>query len=294
MEQQILTLLFSALMCSVNARLEGPSLQLPARSPVQRSPEFVHVTLDRNTAHRRLLVSENNRTATLVRETQPYPDHPERYQRYHQILGSADLRGRCYFEVEWKDWVDIAMTYKLNHFGKYSQAVFGDDSYSWSLRIYDGHFYVCHGNVQEPIRRISTGLVGFSAGNVGVGSAGFISGVVGIYLDYEEGILSFYEILDEGRASHLHTFREKFTQPLFPGFGVWIVFAQRSVGNSVSLVTPRLSQKMMPAWKRAKEPEPVPEEFFEPAPLQLFSISSVLILLLFMCAFSVFPWHLIF
>ncbi|KAK7910074.1 hypothetical protein WMY93_014758 [Mugilogobius chulae] len=205
--------------------------------------DFVHVTLDRNTAHTQLLVSEDKLTATLVREKQPYPDHPDRYKKSHQILGSQGLRGRAYFEVKWNDWVDIAMTYKRNGESEtFSKGVFGDNNYSWSLRIYDGDFYICHGNVQEPIRRISAGLVGFSAGQMNQVSASFISGIVGVFLDYDAGILSFYEILNEGIPSHLYTFRNKFTQPLFPGFGVWIVYAQRSVGNSVSLVTrPRIS-----------------------------------------------------
>ncbi|KAG5840092.1 hypothetical protein ANANG_G00213460, partial [Anguilla anguilla] len=45
------------------------------------------LTLDPNTAHRELSLSAGNRkvTNTLGRE-QPYPDHPERFEYWHQVV----------------------------------------------------------------------------------------------------------------------------------------------------------------------------------------------------------------
>ncbi|XP_071887112.1 tripartite motif-containing protein 14 isoform X1 [Anas platyrhynchos] len=42
---------------------------------------------------------------------------------------------------------------------------------------------------------------------------------VGVFLDYEAGILSFYNVTD-GMA-HLHTFRCKFTEPVYPALRLW-------------------------------------------------------------------------
>lgn len=39
---------------------------------------------------------------------------------------------------------------------------------------------------------------------------------VGVYLDYEQGQLSFYDV---EKRSHLYTFNEKFTEELIPVFG---------------------------------------------------------------------------
>ncbi|CAL8365928.1 unnamed protein product [Arctogadus glacialis] len=59
------------------------------------------LTLDPNTAHRRLSLSEDNRKVTLVGEDQSYPDHPDRFDSWPQVLGREALTGRCYWEVEW-------------------------------------------------------------------------------------------------------------------------------------------------------------------------------------------------
>ncbi|CAL8235881.1 unnamed protein product [Arctogadus glacialis] len=56
------------------------------------------LTLDPNTAHRRLSLSEDNRKVTRVREDQSYPDHPERFDSWRQVLGREALTGRCYWE----------------------------------------------------------------------------------------------------------------------------------------------------------------------------------------------------
>ncbi|XP_035169241.1 tripartite motif-containing protein 14 isoform X2 [Oxyura jamaicensis] len=42
---------------------------------------------------------------------------------------------------------------------------------------------------------------------------------IGVFLDYEAGILSFYNVTD-GMA-HLHTFRCKFTEPVYPALRLW-------------------------------------------------------------------------
>ncbi|XP_034750505.1 neoverrucotoxin subunit alpha-like [Etheostoma cragini] len=56
--------------------------------------------LDTNTIHRNLKLSENHRKVTYVSEEQPYPDHPERFDFWPQLLCRDGLTGRCYWEVE--------------------------------------------------------------------------------------------------------------------------------------------------------------------------------------------------
>uniref|UniRef100_UPI003AAF1CC5 protein NLRC3-like n=1 Tax=Centroberyx gerrardi TaxID=166262 RepID=UPI003AAF1CC5 len=70
------------------------------------------LTLDPNTVNRNLFLSEDNRKVTRVREEQPYPDHPERFDRWKQLLCRNGLTGRCYWEVERKGRVSIGMTYR--------------------------------------------------------------------------------------------------------------------------------------------------------------------------------------
>ena len=64
------------------------------------SPDACELTLDPNTAHRDLSLSEDNRKVTVVTEQQSYPDHPERFDYWAQVLCRESLTGRCYWEVE--------------------------------------------------------------------------------------------------------------------------------------------------------------------------------------------------
>ncbi|XP_029930662.1 protein NLRC3-like [Myripristis murdjan] len=169
------------------------------------------VKLDTNTAHRRLVLSEDNRKVTGMLEEQPYPDHPERFDWWRQILCRDGLTGRCYWEVEWEGDVDISVTYRgISRRGGGADSRFGGNKNSWSLNCYDERFSVRHNNIR-------TDIPGPPSPHR-----------VAVYLDWPAGSLSFYSVSSD-TLIHLHTFTSTFTQPLYPAFGVW------SYGSSVSL-----------------------------------------------------------
>ncbi|KAJ8358008.1 hypothetical protein AAFF_G00043610 [Aldrovandia affinis] len=60
------------------------------------------LTLNPNTANRRLRLSEGNREVTCVGQDQSYPDHPERFDYWAQVLCREGLSGRSYWEAEWR------------------------------------------------------------------------------------------------------------------------------------------------------------------------------------------------
>ncbi|XP_073804235.1 uncharacterized protein isoform X2 [Danio rerio] len=72
------------------------------------------LTLDPNTAHTQLIQSEENREVKRVSEDQPYPDHPDRFDYYPQVLCRESVCGRCYWEIDWSgdDVVSISVSYK--------------------------------------------------------------------------------------------------------------------------------------------------------------------------------------
>ncbi|XP_037621195.1 NLR family CARD domain-containing protein 3-like isoform X2 [Sebastes umbrosus] len=66
------------------------------------------LTLDTNTVNRKLKLSDNNRKVTYVEEVQSYPDHPDRFDPWPQLLCRTGLTGRCYWEVECRGRVSIS------------------------------------------------------------------------------------------------------------------------------------------------------------------------------------------
>ncbi|XP_051814785.1 NLR family CARD domain-containing protein 3-like isoform X13 [Acanthochromis polyacanthus] len=172
------------------------------------------LTVDTNTVNRFLKLSDNNRKVTFVKEDQSYPDHPDRFERDCQLLCGTGLTGRCFWEVEWRGGVHISVSYRgIRRKGDSDDCEFGRHDQSWSLICSDPRGYsVRHNNSQTSIRSSS------------------VSHRVSVYVDVPAGTLSFYRVSSDSLI-HLHTFNTTFTQPLYPGFGVWF----SSSGSSVFL-----------------------------------------------------------
>ncbi|XP_036418748.1 NACHT, LRR and PYD domains-containing protein 12-like isoform X3 [Colossoma macropomum] len=164
------------------------------------------LTLDPNTAHAGLSISEENRKVVVVREHQSYPDHPERFDYCKQVLCRESLTGRCYWEVEWSKWTAIAVTYKgISRKGNTDDCRFGFSEKS--LRLFCSHigYSVWHNKKSIAIPVPSSS-----------------SNRVGVYLDWSAGTLSFYKVSsDTSTLTHLHTFHSTFTEPIYAGFAVW-------------------------------------------------------------------------
>ncbi|XP_045567086.1 tripartite motif-containing protein 16 [Salmo salar] len=161
------------------------------------------LTLDPNTAQTLLSLSEGNRKVTYTDQVQPYPDHPDRFTNYCQVLCREGLSGRCYWEVEWSgDRVETAVSYKdISRTERGTDGVFGYNNKSWSLLCYRGGYCFRHNNVETKV-------------------SGPQSSRVGVYLDHKAGTLSFYRVSDT--MTLLHRVQTTFTQPLNPGFWLYV------------------------------------------------------------------------
>uniref|UniRef100_A0A8C7QXD9 Fish virus induced TRIM protein n=1 Tax=Oncorhynchus mykiss TaxID=8022 RepID=A0A8C7QXD9_ONCMY len=159
------------------------------------------LTLDPNTAHRHLSLSEGNRKVTYTDQVQPYPDHPERFTNYRQVLCREGLSGRCYWETGWTGGVITAVSYKdISRTERGNDGGFGHNNKSWSLYYYRGDYCFRHNNVGTKV-------------------SGPQSSRVGVYLDHKAGTLSFYSVSDT--MTLLHRVQTTFTQPLYPGFSLY-------------------------------------------------------------------------
>ncbi|XP_056230984.1 NLR family CARD domain-containing protein 3-like [Seriola aureovittata] len=172
------------------------------------------LTFDSNTVNREIKLSDNKRKVILVREDQSYPDHPDRFDHWAQLLCRNDCTGRCYWEVECVGGCYISVSYRgIKRKGDRDDSRFGMNNRSWSLYSSGSSYYVWYNK---------TGTSVFSSS---------FSERVAVYLDFPAGILSFYRVSSDSLI-HLYTFNTTFTEPLYPGFGFGSWFKSHS---SVSL-----------------------------------------------------------
>nr|XP_055059281.1 E3 ubiquitin/ISG15 ligase TRIM25-like [Misgurnus anguillicaudatus] len=160
---------------------------------------FRQFTLDPNAAHKRLCLSEGNRVITNTNTIQLYPDHPDRFDFYPQVLCSESVSGRCYWEVEWSGMVLISVSYKsISRKGDSDDCRFGRNDQSWCLYCSDSSCSFWHNNIETKLPVVLR------------------SSRIGVYVDHSAGSLSFYSVSDT--MTPIHRVQITFTKPLYPGF----------------------------------------------------------------------------
>ncbi|MEE6506112.1 hypothetical protein FKM82_007520 [Ascaphus truei] len=164
--------------------------------------ETSDILLDLNTAANNVSVSGDLKTASWSETDQLRPDTPERFRDYQVLSTRSFSSGQHYWEVEISEsgyrWVGISYP-SIER--KVRQSLIGHNKKSWGLRMWDNNHSVIHDSIrtriypESPLQRLR------------------------IYLDYEAGRLSFYQMCDPIR--HLHTVTATFTEPLHAAFWVY-------------------------------------------------------------------------
>ncbi|XP_038123710.1 tripartite motif-containing protein 16-like [Cyprinodon tularosa] len=191
-------------------------LSEPEPNPVTRAEflkYFREITLDPNTAHKYLALSETNRKVTRLEEEVDEEDeeakeefnfnHPDRFTDYKQVLSRESLTGRCYWEVKWRGegGIGVTVSYKnMRRAGELDECEFESYDKNWSL-ICDSDSYTFYDNKVETL------------------VPGPVSSKIGVYLDHRAGILSFYSISET--MTLLHRVQTTFTKPLYAGVYVY-------------------------------------------------------------------------
>ncbi|MEE6519489.1 hypothetical protein FKM82_031342 [Ascaphus truei] len=159
--------------------------------------------LDANTASENIVVSDDLKTASDSNRNQQRPDEPEKF-RICQVLSTRSFfSGQYYWEVEtsesgnWRVGVSYP-TVKRNGLCDH----IGSNDKSWCLWRWGKYSSVKH-DLKQTTLCLDPSTHRF-----------------GIYLDYDAGRLSFYQLCDPIR--HLHTFTATFTEPLHAAFYVYM------------------------------------------------------------------------
>ncbi|XP_039884604.1 tripartite motif-containing protein 16-like protein [Simochromis diagramma] len=159
------------------------------------------LSLDPTTAHEDLVILKGGKMVKLCNERSKNPSvrNPEKFIHRRQVLCREGLQADCYYEVEVKgDKAEIALTYKgIDRKSRTTLSAFGANANSWSLDL-SKHYSVSHNSdsiqLTTPPRHHR----------------------VGIYLKFQTGTLSFYEVSDS--MNFLYKVEAEFREPLYPGF----------------------------------------------------------------------------
>ncbi|KAM9422583.1 LOW QUALITY PROTEIN: pyrin-like [Salvelinus alpinus] len=157
----------------------------------------VDVTLDSDTAHPRLILSEDGKQVICGDVWQHLHDNPERFDACLCVLGQEGFSsGRFYYEVQVEEktgWILGVATKSIN-----SRTIY--------LNPEDGYWTVLLR--EEEYKAITDPPVPLSLSEK--------PQKVGVFVDYKEGQVSFYNV--EAR-SHIHSYTGyTFTEKLYPFF----------------------------------------------------------------------------
>ncbi|XP_049337943.1 E3 ubiquitin-protein ligase TRIM39-like [Astyanax mexicanus] len=170
------------------------------KSELKRIQQYaVDVTLDPDTAHPELILSDDGKQVKHGDKQQNLPDNPERFNLYVNVLGKEGFSsGRFYYEVQVSGktmWTLGVTRESSNRKGEITP------------KPVEGYWTVCLMN--------ETGYLAAESPRVLL-SLKQAPQKVGVFVDYEEGLVSFYDV--EVR-SHIYSFTgQSFTEKLYPFF----------------------------------------------------------------------------
>uniref|UniRef100_A0A3B4ZET7 Otopetrin 2 n=1 Tax=Stegastes partitus TaxID=144197 RepID=A0A3B4ZET7_9TELE len=204
-------------ICSSGNKSSIPESSLSPLPDPETREDFLKytrsLTFDPDTTHNFLRLMEGNRKLTNTSPWQhSYPDHPSRFEYWRQAISLESLYlGRHYIEAELSgEGAHVGVTYKsIDRKGEESTSCITGNDFSW-----------CMGRNSR----------GFSAWHASVETVLEVADItrIGLYLDFNRGSVSFYNVT--GPVKLLHTYTADFIEPLY--ITVWL----SKKDNVVSLV----------------------------------------------------------
>ncbi|XP_041069357.1 zinc-binding protein A33-like [Carcharodon carcharias] len=161
-------------------------------------PTALH--FDPRTANPYLRISNLGRKLKYCEIQSKPPDTPERFTNHLSVFASVGLTsGIHYWEINVSEGADWLLGVAAASVNRKVCAVTKPENGYWTIGHRIGENYRAYGNEKVTI-------------NLDINAK-----MIGIYLDYEKGQLSFY---NAGDMSHIHTFNDKFTEKLYPYFSI--------------------------------------------------------------------------
>ncbi|KAM9359725.1 zinc-binding protein A33-like [Symphorus nematophorus] len=176
----------------------------------------VDVTLDPDTAHPELILSDDGKQVHHDGVWKTLPDNPERFSTNLWVFGKQSFSsGRFYYEVQVKGKTNWNFGVARESINRKTKINLGPKSGNWTIWLRNGNDY----------RAIAKTTISLSLKSQ--------PQKVGVFVDYEEGLVSFYDV---DAAALIYSFTGcSFTGKLFPYFNPCL---NRGGVNSAPLMIP--------------------------------------------------------
>ncbi|KAI5625897.1 E3 ubiquitin-protein ligase TRIM39 [Silurus asotus] len=190
----------SQLQHSLNEKLSKTLNDKLMEAELKRMQQYaVYVILDPDTAHPKLIISADGKQVSHGDKRQNLPDTPERFDKCPCVLGKQSFSsGRFYYEVQvsGKTKWDLGVVSK-NINRKWKIIEIPQNGF-WTVRLRNKNQYEALAVPPVPLtlrEKVEK---------------------VGVFVDYEEGLVSFYDV---NSRSHIYSFTgQTFTEKLYPFF----------------------------------------------------------------------------
>ncbi|RXN19200.1 E3 ubiquitin- ligase TRIM21-like isoform X1 [Labeo rohita] len=148
----------------------------------------VDVTLDPDTAHPCLILSKDGKQVRCGDIWQKLPDNPKRYDRYTNVLGTEGFSRKFYFEVQVKEKTRWELGVARGSVYRKGEIKLRPTNGYWTVWLKNGHEYAA---LSDPPVSLFVRVKPQR---------------VGVFVDYEEGLVSFYDVES---SSHIYSFTDE-------------------------------------------------------------------------------------
>ncbi|XP_052439481.1 E3 ubiquitin-protein ligase TRIM39-like [Carassius gibelio] len=186
----------------------------------------VDVTLDPDTAHPNLILSDDGKQVRDGDIRQKLPDKPERFDTYLIVLGKERFSsGRFYFEVQVKGKIKWDLGVARESINRKGHISLSPSHGYWTVELMNENKYYAFDDPHVPLSlRVKPQRVG-------------------VFVDYEEGLVSFYDVKS---SSHIYSFTaQSFTGKLYPYFSPGLSYGGKN--SEPLIITPVMKEHVSSA-----------------------------------------------
>ncbi|XP_053347113.1 butyrophilin subfamily 1 member A1-like isoform X3 [Clarias gariepinus] len=165
---------------------------------IKKKKFSVNVTLDPDTAHPRLILSDNGKEVWSGDAPQDLPGTQMRFD-FLSVLGHQSFSsGRAYYEVQVSGKSEWTLGIVSENIDRKKWIPRKPQNGFWTVKLRNGNQYSAYADPDVPLtlrEKVEK---------------------VGVFVDYEEGLVSFYDVKSR---SHIYSFTDQFfTEKLYPYF----------------------------------------------------------------------------